>query len=328
MGGRSWRLGIAAGSFSLAAILVALGSVTSPAQALRGTQSSGRTTKLGKPLPAPDGFKLQSSNGYSIAVIGALPRNGQRAVILMLVSGGQGQALYTAKATVTERSIEANLGRLGHIAVTFQPSGRATRERSSCEKKRVAFDSGSYVGTIDFHGEQGYTSVEATRAKGNIELLLNLVCPARDSSGTGPGLPGAELIVKPDQSRFGPSLSVVENDPTAPVKIGVNVNEEREGIEIWRATNTTSSSSAFSYDDRIQTATVSPPPPFSGEAVFSRTHRPGNSWQGNLAVDLPGRSNVPLTGEGLSANLIRARQTGSEPVGAFALKVDALGLPR
>ena len=37
------------------------------------------------------------------------------------------------------------------------------------------------------------------------------------------------------------------------------------------------------------------------------------------------RSNVSLTGEGLKANLIRAHQTGSEPIGAFALKVDSLG---
>ena len=61
---------------------------------------------------------------------------------------------------------------------------------------------------------------------------------------------------------------------------------------------------AFSYDPLLRTATLAPPAPFSGRASFHRGAVLENRWTGNLAIDFPGRSNVPLTGPGIGASLV------------------------
>jgi hypothetical protein len=234
--------------------------------------------------------------------------------VLIFVGGKKGSVFYFAPATVTKTTLEADLGDLGHIAVRFQPSGKARRERSQCGGKPIFFDSGNYVGTIDFHGEAGYTDVEATKARGDLKFFLDAICPASGTSGTGPGLPGAELRVKPVRSRSGPSLSLIENDPMAPVRFEASIAESRGEIAIERNTSATAPRTAFDYDSRLRTATVRPPAPFAGEATFNRTAEAGSRWNGNLTVDLPGRSDVPLTGRGLRANLFRAWMKGSGPI--------------
>jgi hypothetical protein len=265
-------------------------------------------------LPAPGGFKLQSSNGYSIVVFGAPARRGRPAAVLIFVGGKRGSASYFAPARVTRTSIEAGLGDLGHIAVSFQPSGKSRTERSQCGGRSVSFDSGDYAGTIDFHGEEGYTDVEATRARGDLKFLLDAICPAPGTSGIGPGLPGAELRVRPIGSQSGPSLSLIENDPRAPVRLEASIEERRGEISIERSTAMTAPRTAFDYDSPLRTATVRPPAPFSGEATFRRTAKTRNRWTGNLTVDLPGRSGVFLTGKGLRANLFHAWMKGSGPI--------------
>lgn len=50
-------------------------------------------------------------------------------------------------------------------------------------------------------------------------------------------------------------------------------------------------------------ATVSPSAPFSGSATFHLDGPKTASWTGDLAVELPGAGEVPLSGEGISAGL-------------------------
>lgn len=152
---------------------------------------------IARSLPTPPAFKIEASNGYSVLVWGVPSRRGRPALVLMLVRGRADAVTYFAPATVTETSIQASLGDLGEVDVSFQPSGRATKEKSVCGDKPVVFDSGFYEGKVEFTGEEGYSQVSATRAKGDIQLILNLICPSPvGPSGTGPGVPGAGLRVK------------------------------------------------------------------------------------------------------------------------------------
>jgi len=64
--------------------------------------------------------------------------------------------------------------------------------------------------------------------------------------------------------------------------------------------------SAFRYDQRLQTATLSPPAPFSGSGLFKRSREAGQRWSGDLSIDMPGREDVPLTGSALRATLVPA----------------------
>jgi hypothetical protein len=59
----------------------------------------------------------------------------------------------------------------------------------------------------------------------------------------------------------------------------------------------------FSYDSRLRLALVTPPGPFSGTARFDGAAKGGQRWSGDLSVDMPGRSDVPLTGPLLRASL-------------------------
>jgi hypothetical protein len=214
---------------------------------------------------------------------------------------------------VTETSIEADLGALGKIAVTFHPSGQARTVRAKCGGNRVSFDSGSYEGTIDFHGEEAYTTVEATAARGDLGFLVGALCPGITGVSGGPFLPGAELNVKEKGTRLGPHLKVVKNHPGGRAHFEASVSEKRGKISIARFAGMVAPAKSFDYDTRIQTATVRPPVPFSGTAHFRRAAKPVNRWTGNLTVDFPGRSNVKLTGGDLRVSLVHAHWDWSSP---------------
>jgi hypothetical protein len=276
----------------LAALLVVVGATAAPANAKR--------------LPYPPAFKIEASNGYSMFVFGAPARKGHPSTIAIFLTGKNDEAFYTAPATVTETSFQASLGALGEIAVTFHPSGQARTERSDCGGKPVSFDSGYYEGTIIFHGEEGFTGVEATRAPGDLGLLLNVVCPGISGGRGGPFMPGAELDVDAHNDKFGPHLMVVKNRPKARAHSEVGISEMSNGISIGRFAGLVAPAGTFTYDPKVLTATLSPPAPFSGSAQFHRGAKPANRWSGNLTVDLPGRAGVKLTGGGLKARLAHA----------------------
>jgi len=246
------------------------------------------------------------SNGYSVLVWALPARHGGQGSALVYVRGRSGAVNYFVPATVTKTAIQARLGNLGEIDVDFKPSGRSRRERSVCGGKPVAFDSGSYEGTIDFTGEQGYTEVHVTNAKGDLQFALDIICPGGGSRGSGPGLPGAELSVVHHVTGVGASLTAEKNGPRAGSIFEASVAEERDGVGIERFVGTRAPSTAFDYDPLLRTAVVEPPPPFSGRATFRRNARPPNRWSGHLAVDFPGRMGVSLTVGVPSAQLVHA----------------------
>lgn len=282
---------------------------TAPARAPASTPAPFRTTSRKAPPPVPGGFRLKASNGYSLLALGVPALKGQSAKILLIVSGRHQAVTYLAPATVTETSIQANLGDLGEISVIFHPSGQPTKARSKCGGKPVAFDSGYYAGRIAFHGEEGYTKVEATSVPGNVDFLLNVLCPGI-GGGRSPLLPGAELSVRNPQ--LGPEFTVVKNRPSAPARFEVSASEYRDGISIERDTALLMPAGSFQYDRRLQAATLHPPPPFAGTAKFNRAAKPNSRWSGDLTIDMPGRADVPLTGTGLRATLVHAEWDNGE----------------
>jgi hypothetical protein len=262
--------------------------------------------KAGEPLAPPSGFKVRGSNGYSIFVFGAQAWRGRPAAVMVFVTGKHGGAFYSAPGTVTENSIQADLAALGEIAVTFRPSGQPRKARSVCDGEPVTFDSGYYEGTIAFRGEQSYTKIETTTARGDLGPLLNLVCPGLVGSTGGPFRPGAELEVAGNGRNRGLNLRAVKNRPRARVRLEASVSEEKEGLGILRFIGMLAPSHAFEYDPKVKAAILSPPAPFSGAAHFVRGAKPANRWTGSLTVDLPGRSGVKLTGSQTRAKLVHA----------------------
>lgn len=255
----------------------------------------------GVPLPIPGAFRVPGTNGYTPYVIGAPPHHGTSgSLVLEAVAKGMG-VTYRAPATVTETSMQADLGDLGEISVTFRRSNRPAA--AQCGKQAVRFDSGVYEGTVDFRGEDGYTSVEATSAPGNADLEAAVICGEGFTEVSPSRRPrGADLYLR--NPALGPGLSVHKSRPGAAALISASTSEYTNGIAIRRFERRWMPSRDFTYDRRLRTATVEPPAPFAGSGRFDLGKKAGRRWSGDLTVDLPGSSAVPLTGPALRAFLV------------------------
>lgn len=251
-------------------------------------------------------FRLKASNGYSILAFAASQRPDGRGVIVLFVGRENATATYSAPATLTATKIEANLGDLGNVSLDVVPSGGKKKLRSRCadEPHTFSFEPPSFEGTFEFHGEEGYTDAISAAPREYTRFFLDLVCGSVISGETGGAdLPGARLRLHSHPGSFRLNLQANKNRPGARSRYEVEVHEKRQGIAISRSTLLWAGTTAFEYDPLLRTATLAPPTPFSGAASFHRGAPPANRWTGNLTVDLPGRSNVPLTGPGVGATL-------------------------
>jgi hypothetical protein len=256
---------------------------------------------------------LHASNGYTLSAIAFQnPRTGRGGVYLTMRSP-RASVFYFAHAVVGSTSIEADLRAVGRIDVDFVASGKSRAEHSACGGKPVFVDSGRYEGTIDLVGEEGYSEVHATSARGEVKEVLSFVCSGGPKSeGTGGHSPGARLTVAHRRGRrFG--FSAMKNSPTRPARFTASVSEQRGRLWISRGVEATGAAGSFDFDVPSGTADVSPPEPFAGEASYFRPPLKKARWQGDLSVDFPGRANVRLTGAGTRASLVRAVLNPSHP---------------
>jgi hypothetical protein len=266
-------------------------------------------------LPAPGGFRLPASNGYSLRALSYDgDPNGQPDSVLLLFTRKGSAALYFTRrgAEVTEESISADLGGLGSIDLRFVPTGKSREEAPSCEpKQNVAVDSGVYEGKVDFKGEEGFTEVHATRAPGDVHFVLNLICGMSIDEGSGGHAPGAQLRVHRRWQRGNVSFEAWKNSPTRPAHFEASIEERRGAIGVLRGISSTAGSGSFQFDVPAQSALVRPPFPFHGSARFVRRGRGPGTLQGGLKVDFPGHSNVPLAGT--RGGLLRYVKNPSHP---------------
>lgn len=284
----------------LGGVLVLLCVVTLAAEPATASVPARFRVTPKKPLPVPGAFRLSASNGYTLYVVG-IPSRGALPGSLRIFAFAKGKSVtYKAPATVTETSIQADLGVLGRIDVAFHRSDRATTVL--CDQEPIRFDSGNYEGTIDFFGEEGYTAVETTTVPGNIDFWLGVLCGDEVFFDGGSGRwRGASLDVR--NPALGQEMSVSKRRPGASAQISAWTSEYSSGVSISRFTTLRMPGEDFTYDRRLRTATVRPPAPFAGSARFDLGRKAGQRWSGDLTVDLPGRADVPLTGPSLRATL-------------------------
>lgn len=276
-------------------------------------------------------FLVKASNGYSISFLAGSKRaDGQGDALLFLRRGHSG-AIYGMRATVTADSVRADLGALGRIDMVAVPTVR-TKVLRGCGE-RVEVPATAYEGTFEFRGENGYTEASATRLPGREDFFVRIVCGDALTEGEswGPDDPGARLVVRADGGGEDPLLRVRKKGPRARTSIEVAVEERRQGMRIRRSTSMLVGAAAFDYDPRLRFASVAPPAPFSGRATFRRDSAPAGRWTGNLAVDLPGRPNLRLTGQRLTARIAHVRWSRSVSRGkasaAGVLGLRHLGFP-
>jgi hypothetical protein len=280
---------------------------------------------LGPAAPSAMGssidLSLPASNGYRLNIF-ALSGTPVTAVFSKAVSDGVVYAEYSVDGTVGRDRLMADFGPYGRISVRFpgrRPPQRNCRHGHSIERSR------RFVGTIRFRGDQGFSAVSATSAKGSLERSC-------ETSGGRPAAarPSSLRRTKEFLTSFvavsrseGRSITLLdeafsrrppgEASSKSDGSTLVEVEEERGRISVERTAIVTSRPIASTpFGTAPITASVTLPQPFSGVGSYLEEANSPTSWTGDLQVDLPGAENVPLTGPDFTTHLCRGRNGDPE----------------
>ncbi|HVY97004.1 MAG TPA: hypothetical protein VHA54_08605 [Solirubrobacterales bacterium] len=216
-------------------------------------------------------------------------------------TGNGASSIYYARAAAPgPERVEATLGALGRIAVSFHPSGavRVTELRggAGCERRaRIVRRLGTFTGLVEFRGEDGYTAVRATSAAGSVGTPLPRGC------ATAAAAPARTVVLAAANRRAGTSFEA--KTTRMGVAFLATLRERLDGgLVVLRRAYAGAPSRSFSFDDALASARVTPPAPFTGSARYLAGAGPGGSWTGTLEATFPGAT-LPMTGPGFRARL-------------------------
>jgi hypothetical protein len=261
--------------------------------------------------PFHPGFELKPRDGYRVGVIGIAPD----VVAFVVRSKAGAETAYVARGTVTPNRIQASLGKYGKVAMRFRPSRNQAKPRRSCHHLgRFMVRRGVYVGSVRFTGEDGYLSVRSHRAKGTVSSVAPRCERGREHSGrrqeraivTPKGGPGLELSFLGASRRHAvdsASFVAVGFGHRATLFLAMSARSEG-GVAVVRFALTGSkASTAFSIDNALTQAQVSPPRPFLGTGTYRAAPDGTTTWTGTLSVNFPGAGHFPLVGPPFKATV-------------------------
>lgn len=264
--------------------------------------------------PAPKGlggaFALRGTHGYRL--FGLVASTGKGGVLFLSVTKKGEGATYLAHGKVTTESVDFDLGVLGKIDVAVEPNGKSETLNSKCggggQSTTVPAD--DYVGTIEFHGEEGFTEATATRTSLMLGAALNLVCGGSGSAeSSGQGIPGVRIMAR---QKRGPQLQLTQNHRGAGVLYSADIAEQEGAVKVIRAVYGRLGAGVLSFTPSLGSATFTGAGPFDGQATYVEaqpprgTHPGQGAWRGDLKVDFPGAAAVPLAGPGFKAGIVHA----------------------
>ncbi len=253
---------------------------------------------------------LRGSNGYSVSV----SRTGDS--IEASASNGRSAVRYLPRPGHPRGDgIDAKLPGVGRISVRFHPIGAARREPGffpPCKGGETIRRTGYFQGVLRLRGERGFTTVHAARARGSVITRTREICRR---SIFDPGEPQDEAnttqllaLARSEGRAIVFSVSSIDLLTKVFTHVFASVIERREGMAIFRQAIVGAPKGAFALGDtgdHPASATVAPPEPFHGSAVFQRGQDGENSWTGSLSVILPGAGRVSMAGPRFSAQLCR-----------------------
>jgi hypothetical protein len=277
---------------------VALAALLAPAA------SADETLKQG----LEGSFALKATNGYKFSALIGSTGEGNGLLILSVARKGGG-ATYLAHGEVTKEHVHFDLGSLGLIDLAVHQTGRKETVTPSCGEP-VPAEGLEYTGTIEFHGEEGFTEASATSARLNFKPILDIVCPGPAEGGTS-NLNAAAVQLEA-RRKGGAKLGLAQKRPGARVFYSASVEEREGSLRVERRVTGALSARSFQAAPSLATATVTGTGSLSGKGTYAQTRhgkRPRGTWRGNLKVDFPGRASVPIAGPGFNASLTHPFRT-------------------
>ncbi len=242
-------------------------------------------------------------------------------------SGGIQEAVYTLPAPQSGHSddIKARIGNLGKIDVHFvaESTKKSAANLPGCTGGEATTESGQFVGQISFHGERGYTEVDAAHGAGTVTTETPLKCKHAKES------PREKAALEKEEAASGAKVEQLRLEAIAghgKVRFGADRTEAKAKgkTKIFSTFTAVAArsrgklhelslvlmlfeppSSFLSPQPEFPTraATIAPPAPFSGTGTFTREPGKAASWSGNLRVELPGFGPVPLAASDSRASM-------------------------
>lgn len=253
-------------------------------------------------------FIVAGTNGYRILVSTALGDFGAVHVIVYRRHSAVEYLAFESRASA--EGIEANLNGLGRISVRFHPRARSRRTALGLPPKcslvaRPMVRRGVFSGTIAFHGEGGFTTVDRVRARGDAGTVTTKCPPFHLFKAPEPSTAVPEIVARIHGGEFYAGSGVISprevetvDNPDlvralrlgrlgkGPIDFEAESREGRKTLAITRVAVARGPSSSMDLDDTTRTARIKPPLPFSGEATITGCPR---NWRGTLSAHFPGR---------------------------------------
>jgi hypothetical protein len=249
---------------------------------------------------------------------------------------GSGTVNYSAfkrreLSSLADGRIDLKIGGRGHFHGRLVTKSTKTEEpEKGCKGNPSTTEEGFFVGSFVFHGERGYTTIQAPRASGAIIRRGAIDCqittgPGRHSGSSKKGQQASEKAAEMDEFRLVAGkrkgdlvlLATREQVPPGSKHTMSTFEVTAEGpkvgaFDVYRSafvvdTGSDAGSNFLTPNQQepLAEAVIEPPAPFSGAATFQLEGPKKASWNGDLAVELPGAGKLPLTGDELYAGACR-----------------------
>jgi hypothetical protein len=269
--------------------------------------------------------------GFSLLSVGA---DGGVLWLNKVVAGaGEEASLYFDRSNggaknFAQGRVNMRIGDLGRFRGRFVPGSSTTVGLGAgCTGDPTTIEKGHFVGSFSFHGENGFTTIDSTRARGRVTRQGETSCPephrhrgGRDQEASRREREARERRQEEFRLLSGDAEGNIvfqadrETSPEpkvgTPTSFSASAVERADGLQVVRSASTfelgEDTATAFQVPnlaEPLAEATVSPAAPFSGSASFHLESPTTAAWTGDLAVELPGVGTVPLTGEGISVGL-------------------------
>ncbi len=251
---------------------------------------------------------IDGSNGFK-----AQFWEGSRRKFKLTVKGHHSTTTYTVDGgPVSGGRVSARLGKRGTVDLRFVPVGkpRFFKPPSWCEGPPYRWQLGHLIGHLAFHGERDYTHARGHRLYAARETLPSLRCRYASGPEYHPDDEARAWVGAWSYQRralhFGAALFHRDARPRGRrVEFRASISDGAGRVRIDREVAVAAPEDMISFPrgPLSESATVSPPAPFSGTATFTRTRESSFTWTGDLAVKFPGIDPVRLAGPRFGAQL-------------------------
>jgi hypothetical protein len=256
------------------------------------------------PANRSEEFRLRGSGGFSISVVAS------GGAVSLTARKGDLSASYSVRGVASSKRIKARFPGLGLVSVQFHPFGPAHRKAvpPGCKGKDGTVQRGRFVGTVEFEGEQGYTTVHAAQAKGKVTVSRKQVC--QNTGGEGGSSFRLTALIATARSE---GISVVALRLTRKSRstvgfagFGATLFESLGRLSIVRSIEASGGINTFTTSEtgrEITSATITPPSPFTGSATYEKQKGSPATWTGTLAGTFLGHGEVSLVGPQFTAEI-------------------------